>query len=586
MRNHAVQIVTLFVISLFAITNTYAGKHIRKPAANDPVTTVSSTTSGNHQQAVPLSTTSVALDTMPNSFSMFDGAQQPVAYDPYSNVVVLDCRHNAGQGSGTIFYRYSTDGGATWSADQGPTNGTQAYTGRYPSVGLENPTHGSDPTSATSVIFGYPELVAGAFGGAVFGLDVAVGADAFTATLDTSRLWSSSFYVFPSNDNSNVVLAGCFYQSSNDIALAKSTDAGATFGTFSDPVGLDSALYGPAGGQWDWHGWDYVDGAYYFGIQALQPAAFLADSQVIDFMSVKSTDKGATWGTPDICRPSQISALNGLVNYSSNAKIADQEYDYLVDAQGTPHFFAVFADTVHSTQGVYELTKVSGAWTATKVASLTQLISPGGSQRYNEIEAAKDSSGTTIAVKWIDVAAATDSIPDIYAAARTLTGSWSGVQQLTNTSQTAGPSYCFSHMASRLGPSGAMYIAWSSHVPDGIATSANTGDKYVLEFLSGAKVTAVHGAVDNLPATYALHQNYPNPFNPTTRIEYSVPRNGYMTLKVFSVLGEEVSTLFSGMQKAGDHFATFDASRFASGVYFYRLQAGTFSTTKKMVLMK
>ncbi len=90
----------------------------------------------------------------------------------------------------------------------------------------------------------------------------------------------------------------------------------------------------------------------------------------------------------------------------------------------------------------------------------------------------------------------------------------------------------------------------------------------------------------NVAARYALDQNYPNPFNPTTRIAYSVPQNGYMTLKVFNVLGEEVSTLFSGMQKAGDHFATFDASRFASGVYFYRLQAGTFSMTKKMVLMK
>ncbi len=87
-------------------------------------------------------------------------------------------------------------------------------------------------------------------------------------------------------------------------------------------------------------------------------------------------------------------------------------------------------------------------------------------------------------------------------------------------------------------------------------------------------------------ATFALQQNYPNPFNPTTKIEYSVPQNGFASLKVYNVLGQEVSTLFSGIQKAGDHYATFDASHFASGVYFYRLQAGNFNSTKKMVLMK
>jgi len=89
-----------------------------------------------------------------------------------------------------------------------------------------------------------------------------------------------------------------------------------------------------------------------------------------------------------------------------------------------------------------------------------------------------------------------------------------------------------------------------------------------------------------LPQNYSLSQNYPNPFNPTTQINYSIPKNGYVTLKVYNVLGQEVATLFEGNQKAGDYIATFDANRFASGVYFYRLEAGTFSTVKKMVLMK
>ena len=98
--------------------------------------------------------------------------------------------------------------------------------------------------------------------------------------------------------------------------------------------------------------------------------------------------------------------------------------------------------------------------------------------------------------------------------------------------------------------------------------------------------TAIGQVTPRTPANYSLYQNYPNPFNPTTQINFSVPKNSFVTLKVYNVLGQEVATLFSGMQKAGKYVATFDANRFASGVYFYRLQAGSFSSVKKMMLMK
>ncbi len=88
------------------------------------------------------------------------------------------------------------------------------------------------------------------------------------------------------------------------------------------------------------------------------------------------------------------------------------------------------------------------------------------------------------------------------------------------------------------------------------------------------------------PLTYALNQNYPNPFNPSTQIDYTLAKNSYVTLKVYNVLGQEVATVFSGNQIAGDHSVTFDAARYSSGVYFYRIRAGNFSSVKKMVLMK
>ena len=85
---------------------------------------------------------------------------------------------------------------------------------------------------------------------------------------------------------------------------------------------------------------------------------------------------------------------------------------------------------------------------------------------------------------------------------------------------------------------------------------------------------------------YVLAQNYPNPFNPTTTISYTIPEDGMVTLKVYDVLGREVATLVNEAQKVGRYEVNFDASRLASGVYFYRLAAGSHVITKKMLMLK
>ena len=92
--------------------------------------------------------------------------------------------------------------------------------------------------------------------------------------------------------------------------------------------------------------------------------------------------------------------------------------------------------------------------------------------------------------------------------------------------------------------------------------------------------------VDGVPLSYALDQNYPNPFNPSTTINYSIPVSGRVTMRIFNVLGQEVGTLLNSDQSAGKYQLTFDASRYSSGVYFYRIEAGTFSAVKKMMLLK
>ncbi len=90
----------------------------------------------------------------------------------------------------------------------------------------------------------------------------------------------------------------------------------------------------------------------------------------------------------------------------------------------------------------------------------------------------------------------------------------------------------------------------------------------------------------SLPTSYALEQNYPNPFNPTTTIRYALPQTGVVSLKVYTIAGQEVATLVNGQQNAGLHEIRFDAGSLASGVYFYRLQAEKFTSTRKLLLLK
>jgi len=92
--------------------------------------------------------------------------------------------------------------------------------------------------------------------------------------------------------------------------------------------------------------------------------------------------------------------------------------------------------------------------------------------------------------------------------------------------------------------------------------------------------------VDIVPAKFELFQNYPNPFNPITKIKYSVTQLSQVSLKIFNTLGEEIETLVNGEKPAGTYEIILNASNLASGVYFYQLKAGSFTETKKMILLR
>lgn len=112
------------------------------------------------------------------------------------------------------------------------------------------------------------------------------------------------------------------------------------------------------------------------------------------------------------------------------------------------------------------------------------------------------------------------------------------------------------------------------------------GEFYWEDSLSFPVIVGIDEQESYVPTEYSLNQNYPNPFNPLTRISYSLPNPSKVLLTIINIHGEQVARITEGVKSAGNHHVIWDASDSASGIYFYRLQAGEFVQTRKMVLLK
>ena len=134
-----------------------------------------------------------------------------------------------------------------------------------------------------------------------------------------------------------------------------------------------------------------------------------------------------------------------------------------------------------------------------------------------------------------------------------------------------------------LDSTGALFLGFAS---DSVGwCSPHQHDNGVCRYVGPRLITSVESTIA-APSSYLLFQNYPNPFNPSTTIKFELPRSSVVRLSVFDILGREVSVLVNERREAGVHEVKFDGSNLASGVYFYRIQAGEYVATKKLLLMK
>jgi hypothetical protein len=234
------------------------------------------------------------------------------------------------------------------------------------------------------------------------------------------------------------------------------------------------------------------------------------------------------------------------------------------DSRVTASIFDIYAQRINSSGAVQ--------WTADGVAISTATIP--GDQQFPTI--VSDGAGGAIII-WADIRS---SNSDIYAQRVNSSGAvqWTanGVAICTAPGDQVWPTIVSE------GSAGAI-ITWGDS-----RVTAGSFDIYAQQINASGQlgvVTSVEDLSSATPQEFHLDQNYPNPFNPSTNINYSIPQSGLVSLKVYDVLGKEVATLVNEEKTAGSYEVEFNALQLSSGIYFYKLQAGSFVETKKMILI-
>ena len=552
----------------------------------------------------------VQITTMPNGFSTGAYYSNPTWYDPYADVMIFAHRGVAGvPGTGRTSYNLSLDQGETWESDiAGPGDSFTEPTAatRYPVVAIWNPTKTpidfNNPTQR--VIMGGPVVVGGAFSGFVIASDIIANGGNMVRTNFIGTGWDFCEAPCISDDGANFFI---FFQNkaqgvSDSIFCLRSTDGGVSF---TKTLVADTSSFSQSGGRTSVFGLvgsDYRNGVLYLAVYGQLPAP---NTSGVEFGFFTSTDNGQTWSSLISTNIGSIIGPNADLNIAAytGPQFGNAEIAFAVDGNGVPNFFVGVVDTLdlgpdglisyplgqNTLSGYHQIRYENNQWTVTPITKPRRL---GFQNRHINLQGfslgtpkvSRDTSGTQFKFSFLDMPSETDTIPDIFS----LTKPFVGGSSPTPTNVSNSPTVREKDM----------------HTPK-YAVQTGTGMKNVFVYpifgnndqdntlpatvfgVVGTKLSVGNnGSVLNPGADFRLAQNYPNPFNPTTNITYVLPKTENVSLKVYDVLGREVATLVNEVKPAGVYTVPFNASNLASGVYFYKLQAGSFVQTKKMMLVK
>ncbi len=300
----------------------------------------------------------------------------------------------------------------------------------------------------------------------------------------------------------------------------------------------------------------------------------------------ESTNNGQTWSTPTNLYGFRVSGPDTFLAYVHT--------DFVYDGNN-PLF--VFSET-HNTLDIDQISFWSQA-TGFKVAVVsdtTKYKFDPVNQRFHALRLGWPSigmSGSTIVVAFQAFQADRDSrayhYSELWYVASSNGGAtWGGPQRITNTPNVDEryPS------VSKWNAAGQFNMVWAQKSKSGLYAFPGGADtvRSSQVFLRVSPIvfttTGVGEGEEGVANSFKLSQNYPNPFNPATKIDYTVAQGGPVSLKVFNTLGQEVATVVNEHLNAGEYQATFDGTQLSSGVYIYKMTAGSYSESKKMVLMK
>lgn len=413
----------------------------------------------------------------------------------------------------------------------------------------------------------------------------------------------------------NAIWLGGWVNGTDEDIVWRSTDGGATFtrksiATFTNSAGFTLAardanialaatwlgdIYRTTDGGANWTmvhtyggGNGFFDGIKFTGGDSVMAVGDATDATGL--YVVKSTDAGATW-----------TRFTNLPTFEATTPniIASATYHQIMDAIG-PYFWITTYVASGTAPTVLRTTNFGESWTSTAVTltgGLTQAYSirsinmrdlttgyliprQNGANLRHFFHKTTDGGATWSDTILVERGSVVKAIEPVRGTTNLLGMGYRSSDPKAWWSTDGGTNWT---VISPAAPGDGSDLTQTQFVSTALGYSV--GYYKALKFTPPG-ATAVEQEGSGVPATYTLDQNFPNPFNPSTTIRFSIPASGNVTLKVYNLLGMEVATLVNGELSAGTHRVTFDAANLPSGVYFYRIDAGSFSDVRKMALLK